>query len=160
MNRLSACIIALNEERNLPRLLESLRGIADEIVLVDSGSTDRTEAIAREQEARFEFRKWSNYGEQKNHAASLAQFEWILSLDADEELGSALQSAILDWKKCKPQFQVYEIARRTWYLGAWIKHSGWYPDFQRRLYRRGSAQFTGSLHETLRAAEASGRLAG
>ena len=160
MNHLSVCVITLNEEQNLPRLLVSLNGIADEIIVVDSGSTDRTREIALQNGATFRFRPWTNYADQKNHAASLAQFEWILSLDADEELSSALQSEILDWKRRKPQFQVYEIPRRTWYLGAWIKHSGWYPDFKKRLYRRGSAQFTGSLHETLQVAEASGRLTG
>ena len=160
MNRISACLITLNEEHNLPRALASLNGIADEIVIVDCGSTDRTEAIAREHNAAFHFRKWTNYAEQKNHAASVAQAEWILSLDADEELSSALQSAIVDWKKRSPQFDVYEVARKTWYLGAWIKHSGWYPDFKKRLYRKGAANFGGSLHETLQFPGRCGRLAG
>ena len=118
MNRLSACIITLNEEQNLPRLLASLRGIADEVIVVDSGSTDRTEAIARELGVSFHVRPWTDYGDQKNHAASLAEADWILSLDADEELSSALQTAVLDWKKRVPRFGVYEVARRTWYLGA------------------------------------------
>ena len=160
MNRLSACIITLNEERNLPRLLDSLNGIADEIIVVDSGSTDRTEAIARESGARFEFRKWTHYGDQKNHAAEVARSDWILSLDADEVLSSALQSALLDWKKRVPQFDVYEVARKTWYLGEWIKHSGWYPDFKKRLYRRETAHFAGSLHESLEYDGKCGRLAG
>src|SRR5262249_7598759 len=111
MNRISACVITLNEERNLPRLLESLRGIADEVVVVDSGSTDRSGQIAREHGARFEYRDWTHYAEQRNHAARIASAEWILSLDADEVLGSALQSALLDWKKRAPQFEVYEVAR-------------------------------------------------
>lgn len=160
MKRLSACVITLNEERNLARLLESLRGIADEIVVVDSGSTDRTEAIARLHGARFEFREWTHYGEQKNHAAGIATAAWILSLDADEELSSELQSALLDWKKRVPQFDVYEMARKTWYLGGWIRHSGWYPDFKKRLYRKGTAKFAGSLHETLQFCGKCGRLAG
>lgn len=160
MNRLSACIITLNEERNLPRLLESLRGIADEIVVVDSGSTDRTEAIAGVHGARFEFRKWTHYEEQKNHAAAIATAEWILSLDADEALSTELQSALLDWKKRVPQFDVYEVARKTWYLGEWIRHSGWYPDFKKRLYRKGTAEFAGSLHESLQYNGKCGRLAG
>jgi glycosyltransferase involved in cell wall biosynthesis len=160
MNRISACLITLNEEQNLPRALASLKGIADEIIIVDSGSTDRTEKIALNHNAAFHFRKWTNYAEQKNHAASLAQTEWILSLDADEALSSALQSAIIDWKKRNPQFDVYEVARKTWYLGAWIKHSGWYPDFKKRLYRKGAAEFVGSLHETLRFTGRCGRLAG
>jgi len=160
MNRLSACLITLNEEHNLPRTLGSLRGIADEILIVDSGSTDRTEAVAREHGAAFHFRKWTNYADQKNYAASLAQADWILSLDADEELSGALQTAMVNWKKRTAQFEVYEVARRTWYLGAWIKHSGWYPDFKKRLYRRGMAQFVGSLHETLQFSGPCGRLAG
>lgn len=160
MNLLSACLITLNEEHNLPRTLASLNGIADEIVIVDSGSTDRTEAIAREHGARFEFRKWTHYGEQKNHAAAIATSEWILSLDADEVLSTALQSALLDWKKRTPRFEVYEVARRTWYLGEWIRHSGWYPDFKKRLYRRAAAEFSGSLHESLQYRGKCGRLAG
>jgi len=160
MNRLSANIITLNEEQNLSRLLSSLRGIADEIIVVDSGSTDRTEAIAAEHGATFRYHEWKDYADQKNYAASLAQTEWILSLDADEELSSALQSAILDWKKRTPQFEVYEVARKTWYLGAWIKHSGWYPDFKQRLYRKNAARFVGSLHETLSNKGPAGRLAG
>ena len=160
MNRLSACLITLNEEHNLPRALSSLKEIADEIVIVDSGSTDRTEAIAREHGARFEFRKWTNYAEQKNHAAAIATSEWILSLDADEELSGTLQSAILDWKKRKPEYDAYEVARRTWYLGKWIKHSGWYPDLKTRLYCKTAGQFGGELHETLQFGGPRGRLSG
>ena len=160
MNRLSACIITLNEEQNLPRLLASLLGITDEVIVVDSGSTDRTETVAREHGATFHHRPWTDYGEQKNHAASLAKTDWILSLDADEELSSALQTAVLDWKKRAPRFDVYEVARRTWYLGAWVKHSGWYPDFKKRLYRKDVAHFDGTLHETLQFKGECGRLAG
>jgi len=160
MNRLSACLITLNEEHNLPRALMSLRAIADEIIVVDSGSTDGTEAVAREHGAAFHFRKWTNYSEQKNYAASLSRMDWILSLDADEELSSGLQTALVDFKKRTAQFEVYEVARKTWYLGAWIRHSGWYPDFKKRLYRKGAAQFAGSLHETLQFSGPCGRLAG
>lgn len=160
MNRLSACIITLNEEQHLPRLLASLRSVADQIIVVDSGSTDRTGEVAREGGAEFYFRAWTNYAEQKNYAASLATSEWIFSVDADEELSTALQSSLLDWKKRKPQFEVYEVARRTWYLGAWIKHSGWYPDLKKRLYRKGAAEFAGSLHESLQYKGLVGQLQG
>lgn len=160
MNRLSACLITLNEEHNLPRALGSLAGVADEIVVVDSGSTDGTEAIARRHGAAFFVRPWTNYSEQKNFAAAQATNEWILSLDADEELSSVLQSSLLDWKKREPEFRIYEMARKTWYLGAWIKHSGWYPDFQRRLYQREAAKFSGIIHEALRFEAKPGRLAG
>ena len=160
MNRISACLITLNEEDNLPRALASLSEIADEIVVVDSGSTDRTEEIARKHGAAFSFRPWTNYSEQKNFAAQRATNDWIFSMDADEELSSALQTSLLAWKKHKPGCSVYEMARRTWYLGAWIKHSGWYPDFQRRLYRRDAAQFSGRIHESLRFLGKPGRLSG
>ena len=160
MNRLSACLITLNEEHDLPRALASLEGIADEVIVVDSGSTDRTASIAREHGAAFFERGWTNYSEQKNFAAECAQNEWVFSMDADEELSSALQTSLLDWKKREPQSSVYEMPRKTWYLGAWIKHSGWYPDFQRRLYRRDKAQFSGIIHEALRFAGKPGRLNG
>jgi (heptosyl)LPS beta-1,4-glucosyltransferase len=160
MNRISACLITLNEERNLPRALKSLEGIADEIVVVDSGSTDRTAEIARAHGALIFERPWTNYSKQKNFAAEHALHDWILSMDADEELSSSLQNSLLAWKKNAPRFPVYEMARRTWYLGAWIKHSGWYPDFQRRLYQRNAACFSGIVHEALRFSGAPGRLAG
>jgi glycosyltransferase involved in cell wall biosynthesis len=160
MNRLSACIITLDEEHNLPRALASLKEIADEIIVVDSGSTDRTQIIAREHGGVVFERTWTNYSEQKNFAAECAGNDWILSLDADEELSSALQTSLLEWKKHEPKFSVYEVARKTWYLGAWIKHSGWYPDFQRRLYRRETAKFSGIIHEALRFEGQPGRLLG
>jgi len=160
MNRITACIITLNEEQNLPRALSSLTGIADEIVVVDSGSTDGTEQVARQHGAAFFPRPWTNYAEQKNFAADRASTEWVLSMDADEEISSLLHTSLLDWKKRKPDHEVYEVSRKTWYLGAWIKHSGWYPDFQRRLYHRGSAQFAGIIHESLRFPGQLGRLTG
>lgn len=160
MNALSACIITLNEERHLARAIISVASVAEEIVVIDSGSTDRTEEIARQHGAKFLSRAWTNYAEQKNFAAQSAAHDWILSLDADEELSSPLQSSLLAWKQHAPQFQVYEMPRRAWYLGAWIRHSGWYPDFQRRLYRRDAAQFTGIVHEAVRYPGAIGRLQG
>jgi glycosyltransferase involved in cell wall biosynthesis len=160
MNRVSACLITLNEEENLPRALSSLVGIADEIVVVDSGSTDGTEEIARQHGAAFFSRNWTNYSDQKNFAAECATNDWILSLDADEELSSPLHTSLWNWKKHTAQCSVYEMARRTFYLGAWIAHSGWYPDFQRRLYRRDVAEFSGAVHESLRFEGKAGRLAG
>jgi len=160
VQRISACVITLNEERDLPRALASLQPIVDDIVVVDSGSVDSTEAVARRHGARFFQRAWTNYAEQKNFAATCAAHDWILSLDADEELGSGLQTSLLEWKKQEAQSPVYEVARRNWYLGAWVRHSGWYPDFQRRLYRRDTAQFSGIVHESVRFAGRAGRLKG
>jgi glycosyltransferase involved in cell wall biosynthesis len=160
MIKVSACLITLNEEKNLPRALRSLQGIADEIVVVDCGSTDRTREIARESGAKVVARAWSNYADQKNSAAATASHDWILSLDADEELSPGLREALLNWKRSEPEYEVYEFARRAYYLGAWIGHSGWYPDRQRRLYRRNAAKFSGIIHESLRFAGKPGRLGG
>jgi glycosyltransferase involved in cell wall biosynthesis len=160
MNLLSVCLITSNEEDNLPRVLNSVQGVADEIVVVDCGSKDRTTEIARERRAKVITRAWTDFAEQKNAAAAAASHDWILSLDADEELSPELRAALVEWKKKEPEFAVYEFARRTWYLGAWVKHTGWYPDFQRRLFRRDAAQFSGIIHEGLRFPGKSGRLNG
>jgi len=160
MNRLSACLITFNEEYNLTRALTSLVGIADEIVVVDSGSTDRTAEIASVQGVSFFERSFTNHADQKNYAASRASNGWIFLLDADEELSSELRTSLLEWKQSEPEFQVYEMARLTWYLGAWIHHSRWYPDFQRRLYRKDKASFSGMIHSALRFEGKTGRLSG
>lgn len=160
MTKISACLITLNEEKNLARALLSLHGIADEIVVADCGSTDRTREIAGESGAKVLARTWSNYADQKNFAAEAATHDWILSLDADEALSPKLRTALLEWKQSDPEFQVYEFARRAHYLGAWIGHSGWYPDRQRRLYRRSAAKFSGIVHESLRFTGKPGRIGG
>jgi glycosyltransferase involved in cell wall biosynthesis len=160
MNRLSACLITFNEEHNLPRALTSLAGIADEMVVMDSGSTDRTAEIAKEHGVSFFQRPFTNHADQKNYAASRARNNWILLLDADEELSDELRNSLLEWKRREPEFSVYEMARLTWYLGAWIHHSRWYPDFQRRLYRRDNASFSGQIHSALRFDGKAGRLRG
>lgn len=160
MNLLSTCLITRDEEHNLPRVLNSVRGVADEIVVVDCGSQDRTMEIARDHGAKVITRTWTNFAEQKNIAAAAASHNWILSLDADEELSTELRDSLLAWKKREAEFAVYEFARRTWYLGAWINHTGWYPDFQRRLFRRDAAQFSGIIHEALRFQGKPGRLKG
>jgi len=160
MNRLSICVITLNEAHDLPRLLKSVEGLAEEIVVVDSGSTDATVEIARAAGACVVTRAWTNYADQKNFAAAQASEDWILLLDADEELSGELQASILKWKAAPAQFPVYEMPRLAWFLGAWIRHSRWYPDWQRRLYNRRRAQFSGAIHESLQFQGAVGRLQG
>ncbi|HEV3420997.1 MAG TPA: glycosyltransferase family 2 protein [Candidatus Acidoferrum sp.] len=160
MNRLSICVITLNEAHDLPRLLKSAEGVAEEVVVVDSGSTDATMEIARSAGACVLTRAWTNYAEQKNFAAAQASEDWILLLDADEELSGELRESILKWKAAPPEFPVYEIARLAWFLGAWIHHSRWYPDWQRRLYDRRKAHFSGAIHESLRFQGSVGRMQG
>jgi glycosyltransferase involved in cell wall biosynthesis len=157
---ISICIIAQNEERNLARVLESVQPIADEIVLVDGGSTDRTCEIARSFGCKVFERPFTNHADQKNYAASRASHDWIFLLDADEELSPELTRSIQHWKRHEPQFAVYEMARITWYLGAWIHHSRWYPDWQRRIYHRQKTQFSGAIHSALRYDCKIGRLHG
>lgn len=160
MIRLSFCTITLNEELNLPRALDSVRGVADEIVVVDCGSKDRTQALARERGASVFERRWTSYEEQWNFAASCAANEWIFALAADEELSPKLRLSLLEWKQQEPKFRIYEMGRKAWYLGAWINHCGWYPDYQLRLYRRDSARFAGIVHEVLQFEGQPGRLQG
>ncbi len=160
MNSLSICIVAQNEERNLARLLQSVQPVADEIVLVDGGSTDRTCEIARSFGCKIFQRRFTNHADQKNYAASLASHDWIFLLDADEELSAELRQSIQRWKEKDPQRAVYEMARLTWYLGAWIHHSRWYPDWQRRIYHRQKTMFFGAIHSALRYDGPIGRLDG
>jgi glycosyltransferase involved in cell wall biosynthesis len=160
MNQLSVCLVAQNEQENLPRLLRSVQGIADEIIIVDGGSTDRTQDVAREHGAKVFFRTFTNHADQKNYAASLASHDWIFLLDADEELSPTLRQSVRTWKSQPAEFAVYEMPRLTWYLGAWIRHSRWYPDWQRRIYRRDKAAFAGVIHSALRYDGTIGRLQG
>jgi glycosyltransferase involved in cell wall biosynthesis len=149
MPPISATIVARNEADKLARALRSL-ACADEIVLVDSGSTDATPAIAASHGARVIHQPWQGYVAQKNLATSLAQHEWILSLDADEEFDDEAQAAIRSWKGSQPAAEGYRFARRARYLGRWILHSGWYPDYKVRLFNRRKAKWSGKyVHESV-----------
>jgi glycosyltransferase involved in cell wall biosynthesis len=151
--KISATIITLDEEANLGRCLASLRGVADEVVVLDSGSKDRTEAIAREGGARFLRQPWLGYGPQKNAASDAAAHDWILSLDADEALSDALRASILRLKEQGPGADAYEVNRLNWYCGTFLRHSGWYPDRKVRLWRKGSARWAdASIHELVEVA--------
>ncbi len=156
--KISATIITFNEERNLPRAVESLR-CADEIIVVDSGSTDRTVEIAQKLGARVVESAWPGYANQKNFAAEQAAHDWILSIDADESLSEALEAEIWRLKKNGPRFDAYTMPRLAKYLGRWIHHSGWYPDRKVRLYHRGKARWEGPyVHESVSAKGAVGHL--
>jgi glycosyltransferase involved in cell wall biosynthesis len=160
MPALTATLISYNEEVDLPRALASLAGVADEIILVDSGSTDRTCEIAREFGARVYARKLDGLAEQKNYAASFSSNDWILSIDCDEALSLELRSSLLAWKQQTPEKNGYDFALMTNYLGAWIRHSGWYPDYKLRLYHRGKGKFVSATHEGVQVDGPTGRLGG
>lgn len=148
MPSLSATIITLNEAQNIARTIHSLAG-ADEVLVVDSGSTDSTVEIARQSGARVVHHPWEGFAAQKNFAAREARHDWILSLDADEELNGDAQDAVRQWKISEPQAAGYRLARRARYLGRWILHSGWYPDYKLRLYDRRRGEWRGSyVHES------------
>jgi glycosyltransferase involved in cell wall biosynthesis len=148
--KISAVVITYNEERNISGALESLAGIASEIVVVDSLSTDRTVKIVREYTDRVVERAWTNYADQKNFANGLASHPWILSLDADERLSPALRAEILALLPEDPGAAAFSMPRRVYYLGKWIRHSGWYPDRKLRLFRKDRARWEGEfVHEKL-----------
>jgi len=147
--RITATIITLNEERNIARAIESLR-CCDEILIVDSGSTDRTIELAENLGARVIDANWRGYAGQKNWAAEQAAHDWVLSLDADEALSEALEAEIWALKKSGPRHDAYTMPRLARYLGRWIMHSGWYPDRKVRLYDRRKAQWVGDfVHESV-----------
>lgn len=151
--RISAVVITLDEERNLGRCLDSLRGVADEVVVLDSGSRDGTERIARERGAAFVHQDWLGYGPQKNAAVARASCEWVLSLDADEALSDELRASLLRVKAEGPSADAYEMNRLNWYCGRFLRHSGWYPDRKLRLWRKGAARWSDvSIHELAEAA--------
>ena len=147
MTKISAVIITLNEEKNIDRCLRSLKGIADELVIVDSFSTDKTVEIAEKYGAKIIQQSFLGYKEQKNFATAQASNNWVLSLDADEALSPELQQSIMREKE-QLQSDAYRFARLTYYCGKWIKHSGWYPDKKIRLYDRTKGQWEGEkVHE-------------
>ncbi len=146
---ISAAIITYNEERNIARVLESLR-CCDEIVVVDSGSTDRTVELATKLGARVVESVWRGFAGQKNYASEHCANDWILSLDADEALSEALEGEIWQIKKNGPEFDAYTMPRMAQYLGRWILHSGWYPDRKVRLFDRRRARWVGDfVHESV-----------
>ena len=171
---LSVVLITFNEEANLRQTLESVRAIADEIIVVDSGSHDRTVDVARELGAKVFAEEWKGFAAQKNSALEKATGDWILSLDADEELDLTLQmqlkfllgkatetdlalgappfdQVMADWAKTADSFDGFYLRRKNLFLGRWIRHGGYWPDPKLRLFRRGSARFEERLvHEDAR----------
>ena len=151
--KLSFCLITLNEAQNLPRCLRSCADLADEVVVLDSGSTDGTERIAKEFGARFEHQDWLGYVAQKNKVLSLAKHDWVFSLDADEELSPELREEVRKLRSddaLSDDFAGFNMPRCVLYEGRWICHGDWYPDRLVRLFRRRAGQFAGGkVHERL-----------
>lgn len=149
MNKISAVVITLNEERNISRCLQSLVDVVDEVLVLDSGSQDGTERICKEFDfVRFIKTEWKGYAATKNKGHNMVNFSYILSIDADEALSDALKTAVLDAKSNLTG--VYYFARLTFYCGKPIRYSGWYPDFKIRLFPAKKARWKGEfVHEKL-----------
>lgn len=153
MTSLSAVIITFNEERNIERCIRSLGKVADDIVVLDSFSQDKTQTICEQLTAEFPVRffqkEWINYSVNKNHLNKLAKYDYLLSIDADEALDEQLEKEILQ-RKQGGLSGAYRVNRLTNYCGKWIKHSGWYPDIKTRIFSRKDAEWAGEyVHETL-----------
>jgi len=150
MSELSVIIITYNEQENIRDCLESVKW-SHEIVIVDSFSNDKTVEIAREYTSKVFQNKWTNFSRQKNLALGKASSEWVLNIDADERATSELKEEILTILNSKFQsFDGYYIPRRNHYLGRWIRHCGWYPDYKLRLFLRGKGRFNErTVHESV-----------
>lgn len=147
--KLTVTVITRNEAAHISAALESVSW-ADEIIVVDSNSTDDTVALAQARAARVEVREWPGYGAQKNYAADLAANDWILSIDADERVTPELAGEIRDLLSTEPSARGYRVARVTNYLGRWIRSTDWYPDYQLRLYDRRAGRWSSRrVHESV-----------
>ncbi|MBI3654491.1 MAG: glycosyltransferase family 2 protein [Acidobacteria bacterium] len=159
--KISATIITLNEEDHLAEALRSLDW-ADEIIVVDSASSDRTVAIARQFTDKIFIQKWPGYAAQKNFATQQATHDWVFNLDADERVSEDLAGELKALKKAENiGVSAFEMPRKVFYLGRWIQHSGWYPDYKIRLYNRTQGRWTGAyVHESVQVDGAVKRLRG
>ncbi len=151
MHTISVVVITFNEENNIERCLQSVQPIADEIIVVDSFSTDRTKELCDKYHVRFVEQAWLGYGKQKNFANTFATCSFILSIDADEALSDTLVESITNIKKTDHTADAYKFNRLTNYCGRkWIRHCGWYPDAKVRLWKNGKAHWDhAEVHESL-----------
>ncbi len=162
MREISATLISYNEEAKIERALASLAGIVDEIVVVDSFSTDSTVEICRRYTDRVIQRAWTGYRDQKQFAVERATHDWILSVDADEVVSEDLRDELKRWRTGSGADAAgYRIRRRTFFLGRWIDHTSWAADWQVRLFDRGAARWEGRrVHESVQVRGRVGRLDG
>ena len=147
-NSVSGVVITYNEEKNIKACLESLKPFCDEIIVVDSGSTDQTLNIAKSEGAKVFNKSWEGFGPQKNFALQKTTCNWIFSIDADERVTEELCQEILDTLR-KPLFDLYRIRRRSFAYGAEIKYSGWYPDHVTRLFKKNFVFTNDLVHERI-----------
>jgi len=143
MAKISACIISYNEEQKIEDCLKSLEGVVDEIIVVDSLSTDKTKEIIKKYTDKIYDQKFLGHVEQKNLAVDKASNDWILSLDCDERLTDELKKSILKIKNNLENADAYRVARRTFYVYRWLNHC-WYPDLKVRLFNRKTAKWGGT----------------
>jgi glycosyltransferase involved in cell wall biosynthesis len=146
---LSAIVITRNEAHNLHDCLQSMKGLVDEIIVVDSQSTDDTVAIAQQHGAKVtQPADWPGFGPQKNRALDLATSDWVFSIDADERVTPELAAEIRRVLQTEESGLAYKLPRLSWYCGKFIHHAGWQPDYVLRLFKRGTARFSDDLvHE-------------
>jgi len=142
----SIVIITYNEEKNIKRCLDSVKGLTDDIVVVDSGSTDNTKVICDKYNVRFYVNSFVDYSSQKNFANSLAKYDYVLSLDADECLSPELAASINEIKEFGNN-TVFTFNRLNYHCGKAVKYCGWYPDKKERFWNRHSGQWSGTIHE-------------
>ena len=151
---ISAVIITLNEELNIERCIKSVQAVADEVLVLDSFSTDKTVEICKRLNVQVFQQNWQGYAASKNYLNKQAKNSYLLSIDADEELSTELQQSILEIKSEGLQ-GVYDFSRLTNYCGKWIRYSGWYPDIKTRIFPKETSIWIGDVvHETLSYPEA------
>lgn len=161
MRKISAVLVTFNEEEKIRRALRSLEPVSDEIIVVDSHSSDRTAEICRNHTDHVFLRAWGGYREQKQFAVDQANHDWILSLDGDEMISPQLLQELLEWKKLGSVCKGYYFPRKTFFMGRWIEHTTWYPDWQLRLFKRTSGCWRGGrVHEAVEVVGLTGRFKG
>jgi glycosyltransferase involved in cell wall biosynthesis len=159
---ISVVVVARNEAHNLPRCLASVQGWVAEIIVALNETTDDSETVAKNSGARIERLAWQGYRDTKNAALALAAHNWVLSLDADEEVSPKLRDAIVAFTADLDQYSGARFPRKVWFIDRWITHGDWYPDYSLRLFRRDRARWGGDefVHEKVECAGAVATLCG
>ncbi len=147
--KFSVAIITLNEEKNIERCLKSVSDLSDDIVVVDSGSIDKTKEICEAYNVRFYFNEFKDYGTQKSYAANLTKYNFVLNIDADEVLSDELRKSILSLKNLENRNIAFSFNRLNFYCGKAVRSCGWYPDKKIRLWNKNFGNWEGMVHEKL-----------